>query len=279
MPVTASPSQTLESSPSVSETFAPSLTPTKKVTLTATVPILDIGSVITSEKDGMVMVYVPAGSFTMGTDNGYAHEGPAHDVYLDSFWIDQTEVTDKQYALCLADGGCTDPLWQGGYSPDYFSEAQYVNWMQAKSYCEWAGKRLPTEAEWEKAARGTEGRVYPWGDEAPNCRLANIPDCVGGNPSPIFGLSHVGNYPDGVSPYGVYDMIGNVWEWVADWYGENYYAESPERNPPGPASGTLRLLRGGSIYQIAKAVTRTWTSPDKPQAWPYGFRCVQDVNP
>jgi formylglycine-generating enzyme required for sulfatase activity len=240
---------------------------------------------MTSDKDGMVMVYVPEGSFTMGNDNGYSHEKPAHKVFLDAYWIDSTEVTNGQYAMCVQSGVCSDPVWQGGYSPDYFKQAEYsnypmvrINWKEAQSYCQWAGKRLPTEAEWEKAARGTDERIYPWGNNPPSCDLANLSKCI--NPpdfSPVLSLKTVGSYPEGVSPYKAYDMLGNTWEWVADWFSETYYSQSPERNPTGPSTGQYRILRGGSAYENARVVSRLWTGPKQWGPY-YGVRCVKDVS-
>lgn len=266
-------------------TFTPIPLPTENFTPT---PLLEVGSTQVSDKDEMVMVYVPEGIFTMGTDYGYSYEQPAHKVFLDSFWIDKTEVSNSQYANCVSAGYCVMPLWNGGYNPHYYSENKNadfpivkVNWNDANSYCEWVGRRLPTEAEWEKAARGTDGRLYPWGEESPSCDFANIPNCgikFSGN---IFDLSSVYNYADSASPYGALNMIGNAWEWVADWYDETYYSDSPSSNPKGPSSGLFKLIRGGSIDQSASAVYRTWAGPDSYSSAVYmsGFRCAKDVIP
>ncbi|MDP2965908.1 MAG: SUMF1/EgtB/PvdO family nonheme iron enzyme [Pelolinea sp.] len=202
---------------------------------------MTIGSSKTSPNDGMVMVYVPAGEFEMGYEDGKANEKPVHSVYLDTFWIVQTEVTNGKYLICLADGICTQPV-QGAHralrhnssSRDFYYgnlgyndyPAVYMNRAQAEEYCRWAGKRQPTEAEWEKAARGTDGRLYPWGNEPPNETLLNYNGIIGDN-------TKVGSYPTGASPYGALDMAGNVWEWTADYYSEDYYSKSPAKNPIG----------------------------------------------
>jgi formylglycine-generating enzyme required for sulfatase activity len=217
-----------------------------------------------SPVDGMVMVYVPEGTFLMGSTSadGDAHsnEFPQHEVYLDAFWIDRTEVTNAMYAAFLnargnqLERGATwldaddedarihkrGGVWEAdaGYEDHPVIE---VSWYGAQAYCEWAGRRLPTEAEWEKAARGTEGQLYPWGDEPPTCSLAQYVGCEG-------QTVPVGSKPDGESPYGAWDMAGNVWEWVADWYDADYYETLPAENPLGPGSGTYRGLRGGSWY-------------------------------
>jgi formylglycine-generating enzyme required for sulfatase activity len=185
------------------------------------------------------MVYVPAGEFTMGSGEGGSRQ-PVHPVYLDAFYIDKTEVTNAQYRQCVEAGGCNAPGKTTYYdNADYDQHpVVYVDWYQAGAYCEWAGKRLPTEAEWEKAARGTDERTYPWG-EGIDCDHAQYNGCG-------EGTVPVGSKPKGASPYGVLDMAGNVWEWVADWYDSGYYSQSPDRNPPGPDSGTMRVLRGGS---------------------------------
>jgi formylglycine-generating enzyme required for sulfatase activity len=189
------------------------------------------------------MVGVPAGEFIMGSPAGEGadDEHPQHTVSLDAFWIDRTEVTNAQYRGCLDAGACAKPQYWGDSAYDADGQPVVgVVWNDAEAYCKWAGARLPTEAEWEKAARGTDGRVYPWGNEDPTCERANYnTDCVG---KPAL----TGSYPASASPYGALDMAGNVWEWVADWYAADTYGPSPQQNPTGPDSGDRRVLRGGS---------------------------------
>ncbi|MBE2240910.1 MAG: SUMF1/EgtB/PvdO family nonheme iron enzyme [Caldilineaceae bacterium] len=209
----------------------------------------DIGSV-TNPIDEALFVKVPAGEFLMGSPDGEGQddEHPQHTVYLDAFWIMQTEVTNAQFARCVADGACSAPnnsRWQDATYADH--PVTYVDWNQANSYAQWAGGRLPTEAEWEKAARGTDGRTWPWGEEQPAESLANCCDFVN-------DTVPVGSYPAGASPYGALGMAGNVWEWTADWYDSSYYGQSPTQNPTGPASEQFRVLRGGSTWNDANVV-------------------------
>jgi len=229
-----------------------------------------------SNKDGMTLLYVPAGEFTMGSDNGNADEKPVHQVNLDAFWIDLTEVTNSMYAKCVKDGKCDPPSSTKSYTHDnYYGNSQfdnypviYVSWDNAKAYCTWADRRLPTEAEWEKAARGTNANVYPWGNNAPNSNLLNYNNVVG-------DTTAVGKYPNGKSLYGAYDMAGNVWEWVADWYSDTYYIGSPSSNPLGPDSGQDRVLRGGSWnhdYDFVRSADRNGYSPTITDSH-FGFRC------
>jgi formylglycine-generating enzyme required for sulfatase activity len=240
-------------------------------------PTLGIGSTRVSEKDGMIMVFVPAGEFTMGSDNGDVDEKPVHTVYLDSFWIDQTEVTNKMYALCVNAGSCQLPSSMSSNTrKDYYGTTEFenypvifVDWNKAKTYCEWAERRLLTEAEWEKAARGTDVRTYPWGNGI-NCDLTNYnTNCFG-------DTTNVRSYLSGKSQYGIFDMAGNVWEWLMDWYDSDQYANSTSRNPQGPASGESRSVRGGS-WASDKSDIRSANRGryDPTNAGNYlGFRCA-----
>jgi len=233
------------------------------------------GSNLISDKDKMVMVFIPAGDFIMGSSESDPEadddERPQHIVYLDEFWIDQTEVTNAKYQLCATSNHCTPPM----HSPR-FNDAKYadhpvkgVTWSQAEAYCFWAGRRLPTEAEWEKAARGADGRIYPWGGDIPQKNLLNF-DRLSGDTTPV------GSFLGGASPYGVLDMAGNVWEWVADWYDPDYYINSPAENPQGPAgSGNLRVIRGGAWgagRRAVRAANRFWAYPNRNDL--DGFRCA-----
>jgi formylglycine-generating enzyme required for sulfatase activity len=237
-------------------------------------PALTIGSTQVSVVDGMTMVYVPEGEFIMGSSTGYKKERPEHTVYLDAYWIDKTLVTNNMYINCVVSGGCTPPL---NVSPTKYGHKNsgnypvvYVSWQQAHDYCKWAGRRLPTEAEWEKAARGVDGRIYPWGNDAPDCQKGNFKGCS-------EGLSVVDAYPQGASPYGALDMAGNVWQWVADFYGADYYSISPYANPQGPESSEYYVLRGGAWNYGAERFARTFTrlqmTPTH-RATNNGFRCA-----
>jgi formylglycine-generating enzyme required for sulfatase activity/tRNA A-37 threonylcarbamoyl transferase component Bud32 len=229
---------------------------------------------------GHEMAYVPAGEFLMGSkDDRFADddEHPQHTVYVSEFWIDKTEVANTQYRKCVESGVCRAPTTCDGGEPTYSdsSKADHpvvcVSWWDAKTYCEWAGKRLPTEAEWEKAARGTDGRKYPWGNSLDGSKLNSSRTDDG-----YECTAPVGSYPEGASPYGALDMAGNVWEWCQDWYDEDYYVSSPQHDPQGPDSGTRRVVRGGSWTNYdydACAASRHWVNPDF-RGYYYGFRCV-----
>jgi formylglycine-generating enzyme required for sulfatase activity len=225
----------------------------------------------------MTMVYVPAGEFLMGSGagEGLDDEHPQHAVYLDAFWIDKTEVTNAQYQKCVEAGACGEPYYAN--RTDLSAPGQPVvgvNWFQVEAYCKWAGARLPTEAEWEKAARGPDGRIYPWGNSKPDCTKLNYQGCVG-RPKPV------GSYPTGASPYGVLDMGGNVSEWVADWYAKDYYARSPDRSPQGPDSGDKRIYRGGSYERSgseARSAGRLSIGPAWQMVW-VGVRCISSNAP
>jgi len=225
--------------------------------------------------DEMPMIYVSAGEFIMGSYYSEEDEQPAHRVYLDAFWIDQYEVTNQQYAMCVNDNKCSMPFWnvRGGhlFDEEYTNHPVIlVSKSNAYSYCLWAGRRLPTEAEWEKAARGEIGHTYPWGEKNPFDQLLNFNRFIG-------DTTPVGSYEDGISPYGAYDMAGNVYEWVSDRYDEAYYKNSPYKNPSGPDSGNLDVLRGGSWGNDGGAVrSSNRYAPLAMQNLPLfiGFRCA-----
>jgi serine/threonine protein kinase len=216
------------------------------------------------------MVYVPAGEFIMGSDEGESHEQPVHTVYLDAFYVDKYEVTNAQYRACVEAGACDTPKNTTYYDNAGYAQhpVVYVTWDDADAYCRWAGKRLPTEAEWEKAARGTDGRTYPWG-EGIDCEHAQYSGCPG-------DTLPVGSKLAGASPYGVLDMAGNVYEWVADWYGQYYYSQSPARNPSGPDSGIMKAIRGGAWCVTQWNARCTYRGRYGYRDNHVGFRCAKD---
>lgn len=233
------------------------------------------------EPEPAPMVLVPAGEFMMGSRqddlSAQSDERPAHPVYLEAFYIDQYEVTAARYAKFFHDTNRSAPKY---WSQQVLEEHEQkpvigVDWKDAAAYCSWAGKRLPTEAEWEKAARGTDQRLYPWGNVDPRLERGNFDHCCDFHG--YEGLTDIGAFEEGKSFYGVYDMAGNVWEWVADWYDLGYYGKSPVRNPEGPSSGEKRLLRGGawdSAPTYVRSAYRLKLSPNF-RLDNIGFRCVR----
>jgi hypothetical protein len=208
----------------------------------------------------------------MGSPEGIGSENehPLHVVTLDPFWIDETEVTQGHYQSCVEAGVC-DAKDVHGYDPwTKWGDPVEVTWDVAQAYCLWAGGRLPTEAEWEKAARGSDARAYPWGEAQPDCSRANHDSVVG---SCSKGVTPAGSFPAGVSPYGALDMAGNVAEWVSDRYDSGYYAGSPEQNPPGPDVGKGRVVRGGSWVDSYPYIRAAYRDVYDASATA-GFRCV-----
>jgi eukaryotic-like serine/threonine-protein kinase len=209
-----------------------------------------------SPRDGMTQIFIPAGTFFRGGMDVHRRndEQPVREIFIDAFWMDQVEVTNGMYQLCVNDGACRLPAQtRSDNRADYFGNPEFrdypvvfVTWFDANAYCAWAERRLPTEAEWERAARGGDKRNFPWGDEFPNEYTANFMNLVG-------DTSRVGSYAEGASPFGVLDMAGNVWEWVADLYRMDYYSRSPAENPQGPVPdevfNNLRVIRGGSFEE------------------------------
>jgi serine/threonine-protein kinase len=315
-PPTKAPTAILPT-PAPEPTKAPTVAPPTKAPEPTKAPTLGIGSPQVSDKDGMTLLYVPAGEFLMGSADGdsdaYSDEKPQHKVTLDAFWIDRTEVTNAMFAKFVAaaryktdaekagKARAFDPTskqwaetagadWQHPRGPgsDIAGLEQHpvaqVSWNDATAYCAWAGRRLPTEAEWEKAARGTDGRKFPWGNQNVAGDLLNFADrnldVSWADKSINDGYQFtapVGSYPKGASPYGALDMAGNVWEWVADWYNETYYQNAPAQNPKGPDSGQYRVLRGGSWHiepGLVRAADRVRDNPENRYDL-LGFRCAR----
>lgn len=242
-------------------------------------------STLAKEVPMSVMVDIPAGPFMMGGQPHFYGTQPVHEVFVSGFSIGKYEVTVLQYMACEADGSCTRPVKTfdddgvfnyGGEDRDYHP-INGVTWEQAREYCFWEGKRLPTEAEWEKAARGTDQREYPWGDELPSCKRAVMYEEGPGCNTMI--TSRVGQKHMGASPYGAHDMVGNVAEWVQDWFDPNYYASSPKRDPTGPVSGTERVTRGGGYHtgpDYMPIGNRNSAKPEEANA-EIGFRCAMST--
>jgi formylglycine-generating enzyme required for sulfatase activity len=225
------------------------------------------------------MVEIPEGLFVMGLDGTQAleDERPKHQVWLPAFLLDLYEVTTAQYAAFLAATNRAAP-WQWNavdLTRHHDRPVIGVDWSDADAYCRWKAKRLPTEAEWEKSARGTDGRLYPRGNRVPHKDLANF--ALGARFSYSQVLMPVQSYEQGKSPYGLYQMAGNVWEWVQDWYGANYYEASPGHNPQGPEQGQFKVLRGGSWSDLPKYLLtygRFKLPPDTRNSY-VGFRCAK----
>ena len=264
------PAQTATPKPTSTETRIPSPTAT-----------LGVGSTMISTKDGMTLLYVPAGEFTMGNNSNisvkYADERPMHKVNVASFWIDQTEVTNEMWALCVQANVCEPPDRYSMTRENYYGATEFADypvivsydWDKAKTYCEWAGRRLPTEAEWEKAARGTDGSTYPWG-EGVDCNKANYGNCVGDTPE-------AGKYPAGGSIYGALDMAGNVWEWVSSLYKTYPYSGIDGREDLN-TDDFSRVMRGGSWLDSGTDVRsdiRSWGIPPIDNTLTVGFRCAR----
>lgn len=234
-------------------------------------------------KDGAPMVLVPEGKFIMGSkevnERVQSDEQPNHQVYLDAYYIDQYEVTTSRYAKFLQETKRTAPKrWSSNVLKLHGSKPVVgVTWRDAAAYCSWSGKRLPSEAEWEKAARGIDQQIFPWGNNELNQEFANFGHCC--DFESYGSLTDVGSFEKGKSPYGVYDMAGNVWEWTADWYDSHYYEKSPELSPKGPPNGKFRVLRGGSWNTSPKTIRSTYRTSFKPTTWSggIGFRCAQDT--
>jgi formylglycine-generating enzyme required for sulfatase activity len=274
-----------------------------------------LGEIWRRPDDGAAMVYVPGGEFGLGSDaaalerarrlcieystdpaaaratcshDAFEDEHPAHRVTLDGFWIDRTEVTNGRYRRCVESGACTPPAESGSYTrASYYGNPLYddypviwVTWGQAAGYCAWAGGRLPTEAEWEAAARGPQGRTYPWGDAFDGTRLNYCDARCPAGPNDVAvddgyaDTAPAGSFPDGASWCGALDLAGNVREWVGDWYGK--YPAALQSNPAGPPSGESRIPRGGSWLDLPddiRSANRGANAPDYTRH-KVGFRCA-----
>ena len=273
-----------------SEQLSETITPTNIVSASSSI------LTETNPKDGAIIVKIQSGEFWMGSEPEWdpfywGAEGPAHKVFLDTYWMYQTEVTNAQYQACVDARACPKPeLTNSETHSEYYGNHQYddypvifVSYTHAVSYCNWAGAKLPTEAQWEKAARGTGKDLFPWGNDLPDGNLTNYCDvnCTESyrdksNDDGYRDTAPVGNYPAGVSPYGIYDMSGNVWEWVFDYFSAGFYQSSIYENPRGPASSNTRVVRGGSFMNDEtglRTVARYYQDPSRAKNF-LGFRCV-----
>ena len=222
------------------------------------------------------MVYVPAGPFWMGADNRGADETPRRRVDVDAFHIDRYEVTQADYDLCVKVGVCqANKRFPGEGGPN--QPVVGVSWVDAETYCRWSNKRLPTEAEWEKAARGEDGRLYPWGDSL-SCTMSNYGNGHNNEcPNNPGHSAPVGSYAEDVSPWGLYDMGGNVWEHVSDFYDSSYFKRAPRRNPGGPANGRHHVVKGGSWYTTSHNIASSARISRSQSRNQYdGFRCAKN---
>jgi len=233
---------------------------------------------LTTAPKGVPMKLISAGKFWMGSQKNGRGDAPRHQVFLDDYYLEQLETTVGEYKTFLEETGRKAPTYwnQVDFARDGDKPVIGLAWEDAQTFCQWAGKRLPTEAEWEKAARGIDGFHYPWGNSPPSSQLANFNQPFSTNPYQE-GLINVGSYEKGKSPYGILDMAGNVWEWVSDYYDKDYYQISPAQNPRGPSNGSEKILRGGSwlLGDLAPA-SRTKTNPDRGQDT-FGVRCAKDA--
>lgn len=273
--------------PTLTTKPASSLSPTENLVET---PTLKPGSKMVHSMDESISIYIPEGYFVMGSNNAGVYAEPAHRVFLDAFWIDQKEVTNQQFNNCVNEGICSLPSSPVDfYNINYeLHPVVYVDWFQATTYCGWAGGRLPTEAEWEKAGRSNVEITFPWGDQF-NCSLANADDEIIEDLNVVPGLPNcdgynttapVGSFPGGSSYYGVMDLVGNVTEWVSDWFRYDYYSDSPSINPLGPIETGFRVIRGGSWrnnYNQQDLTYRRGTNPSETFS-DVGFRCAYDAD-
>ncbi len=274
-------------------TNAVSIAPTSTNSPTSTPePTVETYSTRLRKIDGMEQVFVPAGSFTMGSDYEEEREKPQHTVWLDDYWIDTYEVTNAQYAMCVSAGACNAPDYRNSLTQDkYYDNTSFdnypvlfVSWYDASDYCGWVGGKLPSEAEWEKAARGDQdARMFPWGNNFAS-NYANLCDrnCTmswknSNYDDGYIDTAPVTSFPDGVSQYGAMNMAGNICEWVADWYKADYFYNKQDWSEPiGPTSGSTRVIKGGSWYDdtdILRVSARYGFDPNK-SFYDVGFRCV-----
>ncbi len=294
LPLEVTPTLTVEL---IMDTETPTLIPIPSATAT---PSILAAEIKINEKDQAEIVLIPAGDFLMGSDEDtdpyyWGAEGPSHRVFLDGYWIYRNEVTNGMYQACVSAGACPRPQSKESRTREsYYGNPDYDNYpvlnityMSALSYCRWIGGRLPTEAEWEKAARGDQdARLFPWGNTPAEGNQANF--CDHGCPGEISDndkndgyrdTAPVGSYPDGMSLFGLYDTAGNVWEWVFDYFGPLYYEISPEKNPRGPQSAQYRVIRGGGWNNPSYGVRVVQRAGADPNNFfdTIGFRCALDA--